>query len=172
MDEGPSTRPFDDATLLHRAVRRFGSSASGRRILPPILHRLDRPVHRWTDGRHTLTSLLTGLPVAMVETVGARSGEVRRIPLVTVPTDEGPAIIGSNFGRPTHPAWVHNLRGDPHGTVTLDNRTWEFRAVEVDGARRAAIWADGLTAYPGFAVYERRAAPRHIPVFVLEPTSA
>jgi deazaflavin-dependent oxidoreductase (nitroreductase family) len=168
MHDHPSPRSFDDATLLQRGLRRFGASMPGSVVLPPLLHRLDGPVHRLTGGRHTLTSVLAGLPVATIETIGARSGATRRLPLVVLPTPEGPAVIGSNYGQPTHPGWVHNLRANPNGSVTLDGRTWPFRAVELEGARRARIWRDALTAHPGFARYERRAAPREIPVFVLE----
>lgn len=168
MDDHPPAWSFEDANRLQRGIRRFGASVPGSLVLPPVLHRLDRPVHRITDGRHTLTSLLAGLPVAVVETIGARSGTARHTPLVVLPTPEGPAVIGSNFGQRVHPGWVHNLRANPRGRVTLDGHTRPFRAVEVEGARRARIWADALASYPGFARYEDRAAPRRIPVFVLE----
>ncbi len=51
----------------------------------------------------------------------------------------------------------------------MEGRKWAFRAVEVDDERRERIWAEALRTYPGFAAYARRAAPRRISVFVLEP---
>ena len=78
-------------------------------------------------------------------------------------------MIGSNYGRPKHPAWRHNLRANPEGEVDVEGRQWAFRAVEVEDERRERIWNEALRTYPGFAAYARRAAPRRISVFVLEP---
>lgn len=107
--------------------------------------------------------------MVMVTTTGARSGVRRTVPLIGVPTDEGLVIVASNYGQHHHPSWYHNLRADPTGEVTVDDTTWTFRAVLAEGARRERIWQQCLDVYPGYAVYERRAAHRRIGVFVLEP---
>ena len=78
-------------------------------------------------------------------------------------------MIASNWGQRRHPAWYHNLRAHPEAHVVVDGIGRRVRAVEADGERRGEIWQQGLRVYPGFAQYERRAAHRHISVFVLEP---
>jgi deazaflavin-dependent oxidoreductase (nitroreductase family) len=158
---------YDEANALQRGIRRFASSGPGSWLFARILDHLDRPVYRATRRRHTLTSLLAGLPTVVLTTTGARTGRRCSVPLVGLPTPEGIAVIGSNYGQRHHPAWYHNLRADPD--AELDGR--RVRAVEVDGERRERIWAQALKAYPGYSTYERRAAHRRIGVFVLEPVT-
>jgi deazaflavin-dependent oxidoreductase (nitroreductase family) len=160
---------FDDANLFQRALRRFASSGPGSWFFARVMHRIDRPVYRLTGGRHTFASLVSGLPVVMLTTTGARSGKQRGVPVLGLPTEDGVAVIASNFGQYRHPAWYHNLRANPEGSVAVDGQTRRFRAVEVEGERRERIWEAGLRVYPGWSQYERRASHRRIAVFVLEP---
>jgi deazaflavin-dependent oxidoreductase (nitroreductase family) len=162
-------RDFANANAAQRALRRFAASGPGSWLFARVLGPLDRLTFRVTKGRRMLSSMLSALPVAMVTTTGARSGVSRTVPLLAMPTDDGLAIIGSNYGRPKHPAWRHNLRASPQGTVAVEGRRWALRAVEVEDARRERIWNEALRTYPGFAEYARRAPHRRISVFVLEP---
>ena len=162
-------RRWDEANAPQRAVRRFAASGPGSWLFARMLDRLDRLVFRVTKGSHMVTTLLSALPVAMVTTVGARSGQARTVPLVAMPTDDGLAVIGSNYGNPKHPAWGHNLRANPDGEVEVEGRKWAFTAVEVEDDRRERIWQEALRTYRGYATYARRAAPRRIAVFVLDP---
>jgi deazaflavin-dependent oxidoreductase (nitroreductase family) len=160
---------YDEANPLQRAIRRFAACGPGSWLLARVLDRLDRPIYRLTRGRHTFASLVSGLPVVMLTTTGARSGRPRTVPLLGLPTPDGMAVVASNFGKPHHPAWYHNLRADPHGELAVAGRTQRFRAVEAGGERRERIWAQGLTVYPGWSQYEMRASNRRIRVLVLEP---
>jgi len=163
------SRRWDEANAWQRGLRRFAASGPGSWLFSRILDPLDRLTFRATKGRHLMSSLLSALPVAMVTTVGARSGRQRTVPLLALPTDDGLAVIGSNYGKPKHPAWRHNLRASAEGEVDVEGRRWRFRAVEVEDERRERIWQEALRTYPGFAAYAKRAAPRRISVFVLEP---
>jgi deazaflavin-dependent oxidoreductase (nitroreductase family) len=163
---------FADANAVQRALRRVAASGPGSWILARVLHRIDRPVYRLTGGRHTFASLISGLPVVMLTTTGARSGRPRTVPLLGLPTPGGMAVIASNYGRPHHPAWYHNLREHPEGELESGGRRQRFRAVEVDGERRDAIWREGLLAYPGWTQYEARATNRRIRVLLLEPVES
>jgi deazaflavin-dependent oxidoreductase (nitroreductase family) len=160
---------FDRANSLQKALRRMAATGPGAWVFARVLHRIDRPVYRLTRGRYTFASLVSGIPVVMLTTTGARSGEPRSVPVLGLPTDEGLAVIASNFGKHRHPAWYHNLRANPEGSVTVDGTSRRFRAVEADGERRRRIWEEGLRVYPGWAQYERRATNREITVFVLDP---
>jgi deazaflavin-dependent oxidoreductase (nitroreductase family) len=125
-------------------------------------------VFRLTRGGHTLASLLSGLPVVMLTTTGARSGVPRTVPVLGLPTTDGLAVIASNYGQEHNPGWYHNLRAKPDGYVTVGGVRSVFHASEAQGDVRARIWEAGLKVYPGFGEYERRASHRHIGVFVLE----
>jgi deazaflavin-dependent oxidoreductase (nitroreductase family) len=160
---------YDRANPVQKLLRRFAASGPGSWLFARIAHRLDRPVHRLTRGRHTVGSAITGLPVVMLITTGARSGQPRTVPVLGIPFSDGVAVIASNFGQRRHPAWYYNVRAHPDAQVVIDGTRRAVRAVEADGARRAEIWREGLRVYPGFAQYEQRASHRPISVFVLEP---
>ena len=160
---------FDQANAAQRAVRRFASSGPGSWVFARVAHRLDKPLYKATDGRHTVASLIAGLPILMLTATGAKSGQLRTVPVVGLPTDEGVAVIASNYGQEKQPAWFYNLSKNPDAEVGMDERSWKVRAVEVEGEPRQRIWQEALRVYPGYSTYEKRAAHRPIHVFVLEP---
>jgi deazaflavin-dependent oxidoreductase (nitroreductase family) len=161
-------RTFDRANVVQRALRRFGASGPGSWLFARVLHHIDRPVFKLSRGRFTFASLVSGLPVVMLTTTGAKSGQQRTSPVLGFPTAEGLVVIASNFGQEKNPAWYHNLRAKPEGEVCLEGTTHRFRASVAEGEQRARIWEQGLTIYPGWAQYEKRASHRRIAVFVLE----
>lgn len=162
-------RTYTQANSFQKLLRRFAGSGPGSWLFARVLHRIDRPVYRLTGGRHTFASLLPGLPVVMLTTTGARSGQARTVPVLGLPVDDTIAVIASNFGQHRHPGWYHNLRAHPEGSVVVDGHSRRFRAAEADGERRVRIWNEGLRVYPGWTQYERRAPHRRIAIFVLEP---
>jgi deazaflavin-dependent oxidoreductase (nitroreductase family) len=160
---------YERANPLQKALRRFAASGPGSWLFARVLHRIDKPVNRLSRGRFSFASLLSGLPVVMITTTGARSGQQRTVPVLGLPTPDGLAVIASNYGQRRHPAWYYNLRADPEGEVAVDDGApRRFRAVEAEGDRRARIWDYALKVYPGFSQYDRRASHRDIGVFVLE----
>jgi len=169
MDRVTGVRPYAEANSFQKTVRRFAASGPGSWLFARVLHHIDRPVYRLSGGRHTLASLLSGLPVVMLTTTGARSGASRSVPVLGFPTDDGLVVIASNFGQDTHPAWYHNLRANPDGEVEVEGVRRPFRAVEAEGEQRDRIWRQGLKVYPGWSTYERRASHRRIAVFILGP---
>jgi deazaflavin-dependent oxidoreductase (nitroreductase family) len=160
---------FDQANVAQRVLRRFAAGGPGSWLFARLLHRIDRPVFRLTRGRYTFASLVSGIPVVMLTTTGAKTGRPRTVPVLGIPTRDEVAIIASNFGQYRHPAWYHNLQAHPEAEVFVDGVRRRVRAVEADEQRRQEIWQEGLRVYPGFGEYERRASNRRISVFVLEP---
>jgi deazaflavin-dependent oxidoreductase (nitroreductase family) len=160
---------YDRANRVQKLLRRFAATGPGSWLFARIAHHLDRPVHRATRGRHTLGSAITGLPVVMLTTTGAKSGQSRTVPVLGIPFSGGIAVIASNFGQYRQPAWYYNLRAHPDAQIVVDGVRRRVRAVEADAEQRAEIWREGLRVYPGFSQYERRASHRRISVFVLEP---
>ena len=138
-------------------------------VLSHILQPADEIMLFLTRGKHTVAELV--LPVIEVETIGARTGKTRAHPLGGYADGEKYILIGSNFGGPHHPAWVHNLRAHPECVVHAHGRTGKFIARETEGEERERCWRLALSFYKGYALYEKRAAPRRIPVMILEPKS-
>lgn len=158
---------FDRAGPVQRFNRRFAATGPGSWMFARVLHHIDRPVYRLTGGRQTLGSALSGLPVVMITTTGARSGKPRTVPVLGLPTPDGLAVIASNYGQEHNPGWYHNLRADPTGQVTVRGKTRPFRATVAEGEQRERIWQEGLRVYPGWSQYERRCSHRKIAIFVL-----
>ena len=161
---------YADAHPLRKLVRRIAATGPGAWVLARTLHHADRVVHRVSRGRTTLAAVLSGLPVVMLTTTGAKSGRRIASPILAIPEGGGMVIVGSNFGRAHHPGWVHNLRADPHARIELDGTTQDVLAEEVTGEERDRLLALATEIYPGFPAYVRRAAPRHIRVMRLIPS--
>jgi deazaflavin-dependent oxidoreductase (nitroreductase family) len=113
----------------------------------------------------------TGMPVVIVTNRGARTGAVRKTPLMRVEHDGSYAAIGSKGGAPENPVWVYNLRKHPEVVLQDGGQTWDMTAREVTGEERAQWWEWAVAAYPPYADYQRK-TDRLIPVFVLERTAA
>jgi deazaflavin-dependent oxidoreductase (nitroreductase family) len=158
---------FAGAKAPQRVMRTFAASGPGSWMFARVLHHIDKPIHRMTGGRHTLASLLSGLPVVFLTTTGARSGKPRTVPVLGLPSSEGLVVIASNYGQERHPAWYYNLLADPAGEVTVEGVTRRFCATVAEGEARDRIWQEGLRVYPGWSQYERRASHRKIAIFVL-----
>jgi deazaflavin-dependent oxidoreductase (nitroreductase family) len=136
------------------------------------LHHIDRATWRLTGGRTLFSALLTGLPVLQLTTRGARSGQERTLPLLGIRENGAVVVIGSNWGQQRNPGWVHNLRANPAARMRFEGRVHEVAARELTGAARDAVYERGSAVYPPWIAYRRRAAPRVIPVFVLEPRAS
>ena len=113
---------------------------------------------------------IKGRPVILLTTLGAKSGKLRKVPLMRVEHDGVYAIVASKGGAPKNPVWYVNVKAEPHvelqdGTVTKD-----YKAREVDGEERAVWWERAVAAYADYADYQRK-TDRQIPVFVLEPVA-
>src|SRR6266699_4504677 len=113
----------------------------------------------------------TDMPVVIVTNVGARTGKVRKTPLMRVEHDGRYAAVASMGGAPTHPVWYYNLRANPGVEVQDGPKRTEMIAREVNGAEGARWWERAVAAYPPYAEYQTRTS-RQIPVFVLEPAEA
>lgn len=142
-------------------------SGVGYRYLLHLAPQIDRIVIPRTRGRW---SSVGKDRAGFVTATGARSGQPRAQPLSCIEdTDASLLLIGSNYGRPSHPAWTANLRAQPGCTVTFGGRTGAYKARELEGDEREAAWERAVDWYAGYAQYARRCHPRAIRVFRLEP---
>jgi deazaflavin-dependent oxidoreductase (nitroreductase family) len=120
-----------------------------------------------TDGAEP--SELVGDAWIILWTVGAKSGKVRKTPLVRVADGEGQyAVIGSMGGAPTHPQWVHNVRANAIARLQDGAEVRDYSVREVEGDEKAAWWERARAVWPSYDDYQA-ATERRIPLFVLAP---
>ncbi|MGW0252652.1 nitroreductase family deazaflavin-dependent oxidoreductase [Nocardia goodfellowii] len=111
---------------------------------------------------------LQGKPVILLTTKGAKTGLLRKTPLMRVEHDGEYAVVASLGGAPKHPVWYYNIKAHPEvelrdGTVTKD-----YIAREVTGDEKALWWDRAVAVWPEYANYQKKTT-REIPVFVLTP---
>lgn len=119
-----------------------------------------------TDGAEGNT--LKGRPIIVLHTLGARSGKLRKTPLMRVEHDGSYAVVASLGGAPKHPVWYYNLVANPLVELQDGPVKRDYRSREVHGEEKAAWWERSVATWPEFAEYQTR-TDREIPVFVLEP---
>jgi deazaflavin-dependent oxidoreductase (nitroreductase family) len=124
-----------------------------------------------TNGEQGGTLSDTGLPVIILWTLGAKTGKLRKTPLMRVEHEGEYALIASKGGAPDHPFWYYNLVSHPD-KVTIHDRDILMDAVvrEVEGAERTLWWDRAVAAFPPYAEYQTMTT-RHIPVFVAKAVS-
>ncbi|MZD10272.1 nitroreductase family deazaflavin-dependent oxidoreductase [Streptomyces sp. SID5785] len=150
-----------------RLVQKVSSTRAFARAAPHVVPAMDRAVHRLTRGRVLLSAQM--LPGVILTARGARSGLSRRTPLACMPEEErdGWLLVGSNFGRPGHPAWTANLLAHPDAEINWHGTDVPVTARLLTGAEREAAWTAALRFWPPYATYQRR-VEREIRLFRLE----
>jgi deazaflavin-dependent oxidoreductase (nitroreductase family) len=149
-----------------RTVQRISSTRAFARLAPHVIPALDRAVHRLTRGKVLLSAQM--LPGLVLTARGARTGLPRRTPLACMPEEAAGTwiLVGSNFGRPGHPAWTGNLLAHPEAEVSWRGVDVPVRAELLTGAERAAAWRAALVFWPPYAAYQAR-VEREIRLFRL-----
>src|SRR5919108_1695689 len=151
---------------LERRLENFAKSKAGGWYYVNVAMRIDRFLLPLSGGR---ISASPGQPICLLETIGAKSGQVRKTPLLFLPDRGRVVLIGSKAGAPRYPGWVHNMRANPRVKVLAPKRTGEYVAREAEGEERERLWTKAVDFYAGYDAYQQRAGNRRIPVVVLEP---
>jgi deazaflavin-dependent oxidoreductase (nitroreductase family) len=109
-----------------------------------------------------------GKPVIILTSVGAKTGKLRKSPLMRVEHDAEYAVVASLGGAPKHPVWYYNLIAYPHVELQDGPVKKDYRAREVHGAERQTWWERAVAVWPDYAEYQKKTT-RTLPVFVLTP---
>jgi F420H(2)-dependent quinone reductase len=150
------------STAAYRLIGIVGTSR--------LVTRLHPVVYRATGGRWFVGSNF-GVQNVLVTVTGRRTGKVREVPLFAFADGDRMVVIGSNAGGDREPAWVGNLRANPHARLRVGRSHRPVRARETEGEERERLWALASAGYPGYETYRARTS-RTIPVIVLEPVEA
>jgi len=127
-----------------------------------------RQVEEYEASQGQRANTMQGLPIFVLTMRGARSGKIRKIPLMRVEHGGVYVAVASQGGAPNHPQWYHNLVAHPEVRVQDGAQVLTARARIVTGDERAQWWERAVAAFPPYAQYQKR-TDREIPVFVLEP---
>ncbi|WP_328522509.1 nitroreductase family deazaflavin-dependent oxidoreductase [Kribbella sp. NBC_00359] len=125
-------------------------------------------VEKIEDAGTTDVADIIGLPVVLLTMRGARSGKIRKVPLMRVEHHGVYAAVASLGGAPKHPVWYYNLKADPKLTLQDGDVTREYVAREIEGAEYDEWWERSVAAYPPYADYQTKTS-RKIPQFLLDP---
>ncbi|MFJ4657749.1 nitroreductase family deazaflavin-dependent oxidoreductase [Nocardia sp. NPDC088792] len=109
-----------------------------------------------------------GVPIILLTTVGAKTGKLRKTPLMRVEHEGEYAVVASRGGAPQHPVWYHNLVANPHVELRDSDVVKDYDAREVFGDEKALWWDRAVAVWPDYANYQTK-TNRQIPVFVLTP---
>jgi deazaflavin-dependent oxidoreductase (nitroreductase family) len=111
-----------------------------------------------------------GKGVVLLTMRGAKSGKIRKVPLMRVEHGGQYAVVASLGGAPKHPVWYYNLKADPKVKLQDGDVTSEFVARELEGDERELWWARSVEAWPDYANYQTK-TDRILPLFLLEPVN-
>lgn len=159
---------FPPPKLAQRLVQQIASTRAGAWCLRLTLRHLDDLVQRLSKGRTTSVRLLAGLPVLDVTTTGRTSGRPRTSHLIAMPYGDTLALLGTNFGGRSTPAWVHNLEADPAITASYRGRSVRATARPATDAEREAVLIASEPLYAGYRKYQQRITGRDLRIFLLE----
>ena len=106
-------------------------------------------------------------PLILLTTRGAKTGQTRVYPLMSVPYGDNYLAVASKGGAPKNPLWYNNLLAHPNVTVEVGNETFTANARLLTGAEREQAFEKAIAVFPPYAGYQKRTA-REIPVFLLE----
>lgn len=129
-----------------------------------------RQVETYETSGGTEGTTLRGMPVVVLTMRGARTGKLRKVPLMRVEHDGRYAAVASLGGAPQHPAWYFNLLADPRVDLQDGPEVRPMVAREVTGEEKAVWWERAVDAFGDYADYQAR-TDREIPLLVLEPAT-
>jgi deazaflavin-dependent oxidoreductase (nitroreductase family) len=113
---------------------------------------------------------MKGKPLILLTTVGAKTGKIRKTPLMRVEHDGEYAVVASLGGAPKNPVWYYNVKAHPQVELQDGDVTKDYQAREVFGDEKALWWERAVAAWPDYAEYQTK-TDRQIPVFVLTPVN-
>jgi len=153
-----------------RVMQHIPASVIGATVFSKFLHYVDPKLMRISNDRLSIPSLLTGLPVVILTSTGAKSGQARMKPVIGVPDGDNVALVASNWGQSQNPAWYYNLQANPVAEVEFGGHTGIYTARAVTEPNEyQRLWQKATEVYIGFDKYQQRAGNRKIPIMLMVP---
>ena len=121
---------------------------------------------KYMESGGTEGTVLQGKPVILLTTIGAKTGKLRKTPLMRVEHNGEYAVVASLGGAPKNPVWYYNIKAHPRVELQDGSESHDYDAREVFGDEKAPWWDRCVQAWPDYANYQKK-TERQIPVFVL-----
>ncbi|TDC95014.1 nitroreductase family deazaflavin-dependent oxidoreductase [Saccharopolyspora aridisoli] len=128
-------------------------------------------VEEYESSGGTEGTTMHGFPVVVLTTKGAKSGKIRKAPVMRVEHDGCYAVVASLGGAPQNPVWYHNIRANPRVELQDGPERRDYEARELSGEERELWWDRAVAAFPNYAEYQTK-TERTIPVVLLEPVAS
>jgi len=110
-----------------------------------------------------------GMPAVELHTIGRNSGQVRSTMLMAPVVDgDRVVLVASKGGDDRDPDWYLNVVAHPEIELTMAGERRPMRARTATPEEKAELWPQAVSAYKGYAGYQRR-SKRDIPLVVCEP---
>ena len=123
-----------------------------------------------SNGAEANTLPQTGDPIVVITSVGAKSGKLRKNPVMRVERDGNYVAVASKGGAADHPEWYHNFVAHPEVDLQDGADKRSYRARMLDGDERQEWWDYAVQTWPTYGEYQEK-TDREIPVFLLEPVA-
>lgn len=121
-----------------------------------------------SNGAEANTLERDGNPIIVITNVGAKTGKIRKTPLMRVEKDGKYLAVASKGGAPENPVWVNNFRANPRMELQDQHVKKSYVARELSGDERAEWWDYAVQTWPTYGEYQKK-TDRQIPLFLLEP---
>jgi deazaflavin-dependent oxidoreductase (nitroreductase family) len=142
-------------------------NSAGTGVLIKWMSRVNTLAYKVSGGRVGGT-FLQGAPVALLTTIGRKSGEPRVSPLLFLRDGDRVVLVASQGGRTNNPMWYLNLRANPKVTVQIKKEVLQLTARDATEAERAQYWPELVAMYSSFEDYQSW-TERVIPIVICDP---
>jgi len=120
-----------------------------------------RTIFRWSGGR--VGAKLGGIDMAVIDSVGRKTGKIRTVPIACYPYQGSVAVVASNNGGDSDPAWLLNLRAHPEVDIQLGQQRYQVKAEELSNEEMEKLWPKIIRINPRQSIY-RKQSRRKLPV--------
>jgi F420H(2)-dependent quinone reductase len=123
-------------------------------------------VDRYESSGGTEGTLNQGKPVIVLTSVGAKTGKLRKTPLMRVENNGEYAVVASLGGAPKNPVWYYNVSANPLVELQDGPVKKDYQAREVHGDEYDEWFERAVAAWPDYSEYQKKTT-RKMPIFVL-----
>ena len=125
-------------------------------------------IKEFRENKGKVSGKFDNVTLALLHTIGAKSGETRINPLICLPDDNRYLVVASKGGASTHPDWYHNILANPDVTVEFGTNKFEATAIPAEEPERTDLYTKMESFFNGFSEYKTM-TERVIPIVVLQP---
>ena len=121
-----------------------------------------------SDGAEANTLRGSDDPIVVITSKGAKSGNLRKNPVMRVERDGIYVAIASKGGADDQPEWYYNFVANPEVDLQDGAVLKTYKAERVEGEERADLWKLAVDTWATYGEYQKK-TEREIPVFKLTP---